>query len=278
MVGEMIISGSSSLPPGGPIDFRVLNAKWDFSIGAILGPPNPTQNIPTAQGADLFNGPFGEVAMVDQGGFGQGYFDTLPSNAIVLAESQDNQPVIILDCTTLDLILADGDVHNSLSGVSEGADLLNAQDTFWANTIAFMDQLEDPPFIENMSSMLSFGEEYNTYQWNKDGNAIPDATTETFEPSENGNYSVTVELDEGCVLTSPNVAFMLSNVKEIKALTNLTIFPNPASAFVQLNLELEHSVMLAIELIDLLGRPVQAIAQRQQFASSPSKTHPTNRY
>ena len=268
--GKMIIAGSSSAPDYG-IDFRVLNSRWDFSIELIAGPYDPTLNIPTIAGATLFDGPFGDVVEVGQGGFGQGFFDTLPPNSVVLAVSQDEQPVILLDCTTLDLILADGDTHNMLGGVSVGGDINNPSDQFWANTIAFMDQLEDPPFISRNGGTLSLNEEYNAHQWNLDGNPVQDATANTFDPSEAGMYSVTVELDEGCILTSPEFAFIPSNVNELKEIVEFTVFPNPASTYSQINLDLKESTILKIDLVDLLGRQVQAITPSQKFYSGQHK-------
>lgn len=268
--GKMIIGGSSSSPPAG-IDFRVLNEKWGFSIGLLFNPPEPTRNIPTLAGAqtDLFDGPFGQVAYSEQAGLGQGFFDTLPADAIVLAVNQDEQPVIILDCHTLDLILADGDTHNMLSGVSGGPDINNAQDTFWANTIAFMDQLEDPPFVSIADNTLSAGA-YTSYQWNKDGTPINGATESTYVPDENGAYSVTVELEVGCVLTSPDVDFVVSNLQNDPFSGPLQVSPNPASSHVQLSFDLKTTSDLDILLVDRLGRAVQTISSGQTF---PQGTH-----
>ena len=258
--GKMIIAASSSAPEVG-IDFRILNEKWGFAIEGILGPDDPTQNNPTAAGMALFNGPFGEVASTEQGGFGQGYFSDIPENAVVMAINQFDQPVIILDCNTLDLILADGDTHNDLSGMSPGADISNAQDQFWGNTVAFMDQLEDPPFVEQFGDTLSVDNNYNSYQWLLDGLPISGATAPDFVPSETGSYSVTVVLDEGCELTSPPFDLTISTADDIRGLSNITLFPNPATNSSTLKLDVDHQLIAEIDLWDISGRWIKSIGK-----------------
>lgn len=264
--GKVIIAASSSAPDVG-IDFRVLNSKWNFTIGGILGPAEPTQNNPTTEGSDLFNGPFGDVVSTVQGGFGQGFFETVPTDAVVLAVNQFDDPVIILDCTTLDLILADGDTHNILSGVSNGPDINNDQDRFWANTIAFMDQLEDPPFINQTNDELIIVDNYNSYQWNVDGNPIPDATSPNYMPIASGAYSVTVELDEGCILTSPTVDVMTTSVNEIEGLNAVSLVPNPATDYTFLTINTDRNMKIDIELVDLTGRRIKNIAKHLELFS-----------
>ena len=110
--GKLIISGSSSIIDsslGLYFDPSILNSRWGFEIDTIVGPAETTLYLPTQEGTEsaIFNGPFGEITMANQGGYAQGFFSSFPQNSLVLAENQDEQPTLILDCNTLDLILAD---------------------------------------------------------------------------------------------------------------------------------------------------------------------------
>ncbi|MBV6655449.1 MAG: T9SS type A sorting domain-containing protein [Mameliella sp.] len=256
--GKMIISGSSSAPEVG-IDFRVLEERWNFGIELVFD-PNPGQvNIPVeeASGLSLFAGPFGEALVTDQGGLGQGYFNLLPENALVLAEDINGEPTIILDCTTLDLILADGDTHNILGGVTDGLEINSVNDQFWGNTIVFMDNLPDPPAIVIEDGTLVTGS-FESYQWFRDGAAISGATSSSFTPTEPGQYSVTVGLEVGCMTPSATINWIPTQTREIEQLSALNISPNPARDWANLNLELSEGQIIDISLLDMQGRMVGA--------------------
>ena len=158
-----------------------------------------TPVIPTAAGLSslLFDGPFGKVSLANQGGSSQGYFSTIPAGSVVLADNGQGQPTIFLDCRTLDLVVADGDIFTTLGGVTAGNGISSANDILWANAIAYMDALEDPPVITRNGNMLSTGD-YPGYQWYLGGDPIPGATGRTYTASSAGSYSVRVSMRCGC--------------------------------------------------------------------------------
>lgn len=88
------------------------------------------------------------------------------------------------------------------------------------------------------------------YQWldcGNDFNAIPGATSRTFQPSVSGDYAVMV-LDGFCVDTSQCQSVIVSSVPEI--FESLAIFPNPISDF--LIIEGQHDLKFSI--VDQTGR------------------------
>jgi hypothetical protein len=199
--GKLIIAASAVLPnPGvGLFDTRILNSKWGFDI--ILDVTSMIVPTPTGIGTSIFNGPFGGVSYAYQGGSSQGFFFTTPPNSVVLANTVAGDPTLIVDCNTLDLIVSDVDPYTILGGITQGPDINNVQDAFWANTIAFMDQMEGPPVITRNGYTLSTGT-YSAYQWYWNGAPINGATGQSLDVDTNGIYSVKVTLSCTCEVMS----------------------------------------------------------------------------
>jgi hypothetical protein len=197
--GGKLIIGASAPVTGLPWQFNILNSRWGFDLTGVDTAIAQTPVIPTAAGLDspLFDGPFGQVALANQGGSSQGYFSTIPAGSLVLADNGQGQPVIFLDCRTLDLVVADGDIFTTLGGVTGGDGITSPNDILWANAIAFMDSLEDPPVITQNGNQLSTGD-YPAYQWFNGVDPIPGATARTYTALPGGNYTVQVSMRCGC--------------------------------------------------------------------------------
>lgn len=194
--GKLIIGAGAPVSPFQPV---ILNSRWGFDMTWVDTAIAPTPVIPTAAGLSslLFDGPFGRVSLANEGGYSQGYFSTIPAGSVVLADNGQGQPTIYLDCNTLDLVVADGDIFTALGGVSPGDGISTPNDILWANAIAYMDALEDPPVITRDGNMLSTGD-YPGYQWYNGGEAISGATGRTYTASSAGTYSVRVSMRCGC--------------------------------------------------------------------------------
>ena len=197
--GGKLIIGASAPVPGFSWQFDILNSRWGFDLTGVDTGIAPTPVIPTAAGLSslLFDGPFGTVSLANEGGSSQGYFSTIPAGSVVLADNGQGQPTIYLDCNTLDLVVADGDIFTSLGGVTAGDGISTPNDILWANAIAYMDALEDPPVITRNGNILSTAD-YPGYQWYNGGDAIPGATGRTYTASSGGSYSVRVSMRCGC--------------------------------------------------------------------------------
>lgn len=197
--GGKLIIGAMPVDPQFAFHPDVLDSRWGFELTHVNINIAPTPVIPTAAGLNslLFDGPFGRVTLANQGGSSQGYFSTIPAGSVVLADNGQGRPTIYLDCRTLDLVAADGDVFTTLGGQSVGGGISTPNDILLANAIAYMDALDDPPVITQNGNMLSTGD-YPGYQWYLGGNAIPGANGRTFAASSGGSYSVRVSMRCGC--------------------------------------------------------------------------------
>lgn len=196
--GKLIIASGASFSPF--FDGNILNSKWGYTYQN----QGPSNFIPTTMGngTEIFNGSFGNVIAANQGGGAQGYFNSLTSNSKVLATDANGNATLFMDCTTLDLIIADVDGYTDLGGITTGATISNSQDKFWANTIEFMDKLQPLPLITNVSNTLSLNSTYNNYQWYLNNSPISGTTNQNYTASENGNYFVEVTLNGGCKVKS----------------------------------------------------------------------------
>ena len=242
--GKMIIGASPDSPPNASfVSYSsILNAKWGFDL---IEDYNATL-VPTLSGigSSIFSGPFGynpsslPYLWVNQGGSIRGYFNLIPNNSIILAEDWIGNPTLILDCMTLDLIAADVDVFTDYGGISNGPLISTKNDTFWANTITYMDIIQDQPAINRNGIMLSVPSVYSSYQWFKDSIAILGANTSSYNTlGQAGNYHVEVNLDCGCNNVPSNSISVIA--------TDL------------LNLENINTGKL-IKIIDVLGREVDS--------------------
>ena len=198
--GKMIIGASANSIAQNNSN---LNVKWDFDL---IEDPNAVI-VPSSAGlsSSIFDGPFGynlnslQNMWVNQGGSIRGYFNIIPSNSIVLAEDWIGNPTLILDCKTLDLIVADVDAYTDLGNISNGPLISTRNDTFWANTIVYMDMLQSQPVISLSGNMLSTTALYSSYQWFKDSIAILGANSSSHNTlGQVGSYHVEANLDCGC--------------------------------------------------------------------------------
>ncbi len=93
-----------------------------------------------------------------------------------------------------------------------------------------------------------------TYQWLDCDNGfapISGATNQSFTATANGNYAVEITLN-GCTDTSACNAVMTVGVEE-QDLTNLSVYPNPTSDYVTINLGTKYS-SIEVTLINALSQ------------------------
>jgi hypothetical protein len=190
------------------------------------------------------------VIAASQGGSSQGYFTTYPSKLVILADNGAGSPTLYLDCNTLDLVVADGDAYTDLGGITFGNAIASNNDRLWANTIAYMDELQDPPTITVNGNTLSTGT-YLSYQWFLNSSAIQGATNNTYTPTQPGNYSVVVNMECGCSNVASEQFFVVGN-NEPGSPVYFDFLPNPATD----HITIQHGdrAISSIEIHDQLGR------------------------
>lgn len=194
-----------------------LNSTWDYALAKAT-----TTCYPTVEGINsgLFNGPFGSVKRVLQAGSLQGYFTTVPPDARVLADDGDGHPTVVVDCKTLDLMIADVDMVTSVSRRLAAPDFTGTVDgiatddavrfdneRFLANAIAFMDQMQQSPILTKSGSSLMVDGNYTSYQWYWNGKPVGGANSARYDGAEDeGWYYVEVGTNGGCRLRSDTIA------------------------------------------------------------------------
>ncbi len=85
------------------------------------------------------------------------------------------------------------------------------------------------PVITDNNGTLSTSGTFDSYQWNRDGNAIQGATNSSYEIDGDGSYTVTVTDDNGCSATSRPLNYH-SNISDKSLNKGVRIFPNPAQS------------------------------------------------
>lgn len=231
--GKLIIGASPIVPGYSPL---ILNDRWGFFIRTH----EPSFVIPTETGkrTGIFNGPFGKVSSAGQGGYAQGFFTVIPPNAVVLATTLTGEPTMVFDCATRDIIVSDIDVFTSLGGISTSLDIENNQDRIWANTIAFMDNLEaelGPAIIQN-GSTFSTDWKYDHYEWYYQLPPYKDmllGSDPDFVPPKGGTYLLKVKGTDKLGCSSEfSKTFVVEKEqdpsKARKGDIDVQIWPNPA--------------------------------------------------
>lgn len=249
--GKLIICGSSG---DGSYNPSVLNSKWGFQITNSIS----SSFIPNSVGlnTDIFNGSFGTISTASQGGGMRGYFSLLPSNVSVLATDLNNHPTIIMDCTTLDLIVADIDGYTTLDGlVSVGSTITNDQDKYFANTFVFMDKLQALPTINLNGFNLNIPNVYNGYEWYKNDSLISGSNS-NITINQQGQYYVKVTMNGGCKVKSNVItADATLGIKEnATTIDNIKTYPNPTQQ--SFNIQLPNQQNFNLLVYDVTGRKI----------------------
>jgi hypothetical protein len=89
-----------------------------------------------------------------------------------------------------------------------------------------------------------------TYNWSNS------AQTQDLTGLGAGSYSVTVTDQNGCTATASYTVTSTVGIVGLDLVSNLNVFPNPASAFVNVQLTLTENTDVRVELVDMNGRVV----------------------
>ncbi len=98
----------------------------------------------------------------------------------------------------------------------------------------------------------------NGWQWFRNGQAIPGATSGTFNPTENGSYTVLASYSGGCKLVSNAVDVTAMGIgKQMDFLPS--VYPQPASSRLVLDAGSMAKPGYTVELLDSSGRQVRSM-------------------
>jgi len=77
---------------------------------------------------------------------------------------------------------------------------------------------------------------FNTYQWYLNGNAITNATGQTYTPAITGGYNVSVTDSNGCTGMSATYYYNTVSINNVSLTpANIKLYPNPATSVVHIN-------------------------------------------
>ena len=99
-------------------------------------------------------------------------------------------------------------------------------------TVSVAQNMNPFPSVSQNGAVIGTGV-FASYQWNLNVTPIAGATSQTYSPTQNGNYTVVVTDANGCTGTSG--PFLVTFVGIQMPNRDIRIFPNPASAAVQLD-------------------------------------------
>lgn len=97
-----------------------------------------------------------------------------------------------------------------------------------------------------------------SYQWYKDGEAIPGATSSTYTATSNGSYTVMSQQFEQCPTFTSNATVVSTiGVGEVNGLNMaLSVYPNPSNGDVRMTISADKSEVAQVRVLDLAGNMV----------------------
>ncbi len=166
------------------------------------------------------------------------------------------------DSTT---ITASGDANSYAwnNGLTDGQFVAPTQDTYYVvsgealngcvtldSTMITVNPLPMPVITVNAGVLTT--QTYDSYSWSLNGTPIPSSNTNTWLPTEDGNYEVTVQDNNGCENTSAVYAVAFTNIAE--NFNNVSLFPNPVND--KLRVELNNEMISDLKILDIQGKVI----------------------
>ncbi len=110
------------------------------------------------------------------------------------------------------------------------------------------------PIVEqNGGTLAVINGPFQCYQWFRNGNPVPGATTAIFNPEFSGNHYVQVCDENGCYANSANVEFTVG-VADVNGLFDLNIYPNPNGGQFTVEADLGSHTDVTLIIRDVVGR------------------------
>jgi uncharacterized repeat protein (TIGR01451 family) len=123
-----------------------------------------------------------------------------------------------------------------------------------AEVTVTVNQTPEASFLDNGNVLTA--SDGNAWQWYLNGEAIEGATNQTYEVLEDGNYSVEVYSEAGCLGVSAEVNVIYVGIAELNA-SELKLFPVPVNGNGILNITgVNVSELTNLQIIDASGRMV----------------------
>lgn len=115
------------------------------------------------------------------------------------------------------------------------------------------------PQVDVVGSTLvvTNADQFQTFQWLLNGNAIPGATQSEYaiNPTGSGNYTVQVTDENGCVGNSQNYELTCCvGIEESEFDGTVSVYPNPNNGQFIVDVQLNGSKEMTVEMYDMVGK------------------------
>lgn len=104
-----------------------------------------------------------------------------------------------------------------------------------------------------------------TYQWYLNGVAISGATSDTYTPTQSGNYQVIIRDANGCASDLSNtIEYIHSGIDEV-SLNEVKFFPNPTNGMLQIEAKILGSRAYTVTVTDIYGKTLLEVPNATQI-------------
>lgn len=229
--GTISVAAQNTCGAGAPATLNVAVKNKPVLTGQITGPDTLCEGMGTGVYFALSSPPAGTVD----------YNWSIPGDWSFIGGSNFSAPIANVNSSGIIAVYLSNNCGSS--------------DTLFKNVV-----VADTPVVQiaangNVLTASPSGAGY-TFVWYLNGQSIPGATSATYSPAQNGNYSVLVTNSVSCSGLSAETAFVINGITS-QAADFIVIYPNP-NAGDMLYFEIPQSFNGgALKIIDVTGRVVK---------------------
>lgn len=110
------------------------------------------------------------------------------------------------------------------------------------------------PAITFAGGVLAAPGNYDSYQWLLNSQAINGATSASYTPNQDGDYSVSVGNDRSCMVESNVLSVIITNVEEYLFDQYFDVSPNPTLGLTRLNYHGNQDLEFELQIYDVGGK------------------------
>jgi len=127
----------------------------------------------------------------------------------------------------------------------------------------------NPP-VPNVTQVIDslFSTAASGYQWYFSSVLISGATSQSYHPTQNGNYSVVITDANGCTASSTDYPFYMTGMQGQTKENNILIYPNPVTD--ELTVQSSKFKVQSVEVFDVMGKKCLAPTLSKGEGAKPS--------